>query len=75
MCFGLLVYVTGETLAAQAIGSLKERVGTEKKPCRVCEITADTMAYLNKFEYFKTGKILLEPRVWNCITYNTIQYS
>ena len=39
MCFGLLVYVTCDTLATQAIGDFKEGVGTAKKPCRICKIT------------------------------------
>lgn len=48
VCYGMLVYVTADTLAAQAIGGFKEGVGSAKKPCRVCEISSDEIAIYHR---------------------------
>ena len=41
---GLLVYVLGDTLAAQMLGGFKEGVGSAQKPCRTCEIARDDLS-------------------------------
>ena len=43
LCHGLLVYVLGDTLAAQMLGGFKEGVGSARKPCRTCEISREDL--------------------------------